>query len=89
MLYIRTDESLESAGGSGVSGEVVVRLETNLTRNARFDFTLVTTSTREERAAELHLDEDLRVERAEGRVEGRAGDRGVDVVGRGGRVAVV
>ena len=67
----------------------MVRLKTYFAAERGLDLALVSASAGEERAAELHLDEDLRVERAEGRVEGRSGDRGVDVVGRGGRVAVV
>ena len=67
----------------------MVRLETYFAAERGLDLALVPAGAGEERAAELHLDEDLRVERAEGRVKGRSGDRGVDVVGRGGRVAVV
>ena len=66
----------------------MIRLETYFAAERGLDLALVSAGAGEERAAELHLDKDLRVERAEGRVEGRAGDRGVDVVGSSNGVAI-
>ena len=64
----------------------MVGLETDLAAERRLDFALVSARAGEERAAQLDLDEELGVEGAGGRVEGRAGDAGVDVVGCSDRV---
>ena len=64
----------------------MIRLEADFTPEGRLDLALISARAGEERAAELNLDEHLRVERREGRVKGRARDRLVDVVGRCDRV---
>ena len=65
----------------------MVRLEADLAGERGLDLALVPARSGEERAAELDLDEDLRVEGAEGGVEGRAGNSRVDVVGGSDGVA--
>lgn len=45
---------------------IMVRLNANLSLEGRLDFALVTTSSREKRAAELNFDEELGVEYTRG-----------------------
>lgn len=81
LILILTDERLPFASGPGVTGEVTVGLQTDLTSQGRHHFTLVSGGTGEERAAELGLDEELSVEDAGRGVERSSGDGLVNVVG--------
>ena len=78
---ILTDEGLPLASGPGVTGELAVGLETDLAAEGGHDLTLVAGGTREERAAELGLNEELGVENSGGGVERSSGDGLVNVVG--------
>ena len=76
-------EGLPEAVRGRVSREEVVGLEADLAVERGHHLALVRAVAREERAAHLHLDEDLRVEDSRSRVEGSAGDGRVDVVRSG------
>ena len=76
----RTDERLPLARRARVARDVGVREETELAAEGRLDLADVRAVAGEERALEERLNEELRVERAGGRVERRAGDRRVDLV---------
>ena len=78
---VLTDEGLPLASGARVARELRVGLETELAVERRLDLALVAARAGEQRAAELGLDEELRVEELGGGVEGRSGDGRVDVVG--------
>ena len=78
---VLTNVGLPLACRAGVASEQMVGLETDLALERRLDLALVCTVTREERAAELGLDEELGVEERRSRVEGRARDRRVNQVG--------
>ena len=80
---VLTDEGLPLASSPRVASELGIGLETDLAAKRRLDFTLVAPSSGEERTAELSLDEELGVEDLRSGVEGRAWDRGVDLVGSG------
>ncbi len=77
---VRTDEGLPLASSARVTRELRVGLEAQLAAERALDLALVSARAGEERAAQLRLDEELRVELLRGRVEGRAGDARVDVV---------
>ena len=81
----RTDERLPLARGARVARDVRIREQAELASEGRLDLADVRAVAGEERALEERLDEELRVERAGRRVEGRARDRRVDpVLGRDG-----
>ncbi len=85
-MRVRTDEGLPLAGGARVAGELSVGLQAQLAAEGRHYLALVAAVPGEERALELGLDEELSVEQLGSRVERRAGDGRVDVVGRSNRV---
>ena len=78
---VLTDEGLPLAGGARVARELRVGLKAELAAERRLDLALVATRSGEQRAAELSLDEELRVENLGCRVEWRARDRRVDLIG--------
>ena len=82
-LRLVVHEALPLARRPAVPREQVVRLEAQLAVQRGLDLALVPARAGEDRAPELGLDEELGVEELGGRVEGRAGDGGVDVVSGG------
>ena len=82
-LGLVVDERLPLARRARVARELRVGLEAQLAVQRGLDLALVPARAGEDRAPELGLDEELGVEELGGRVEGRAGDGGVDVVGGG------
>lgn len=87
-LRLVVDERLPLAGGALIARKEAVGLEAELAAERGLDLTLVAAVAGEERAAELGLDEELRVEQLGGGVEGRSRDGRVDVVGSSDRVPV-
>ena len=81
LLVVR--ERLPLASSARVTGDEEVGRETHLAANGREGFALHVGYAREGRALELSLDEELGVEDLRSGVEGRAWDRGVDLVGSG------
>ena len=80
---VLTDEGLPLAGRARVARELRVGLETELAVERRLDLALVAARAGEQRAAQLRLNEEMRVELLGRRVEGRTRDGGVDEVGGG------
>ena len=78
MLLV-VDVRLPETRSAGVARELAVGLQTNLAAERRHDLALVRAITGEEGALELSLNKELSVERERRRVEGSAGDGGVDL----------
>ena len=78
MLLV-IDVRLPETRSAGVASEFAVGLQTDLAAERRHDFALIRAVAGEEGALELSLNEELSVERERRRVEGSAGDGGVDL----------
>ena len=77
-MLLRIDVRLPETRRALVARELRVGLQPDLAAEWGLDLTLITGSAGEERAAELGLDEELRVEPVGRGVEGRARDGSVD-----------
>ena len=80
QLRLVVHERLPLAGRARVTRDQVVALQADLARKSRLDFTLVSTSSWEARAAQLSFNKELSVKGERGRVEWGSGNCGVNVV---------